>query len=353
MEPKPQSSANLETGLGPIARLVQTVLRNSRALADAIKPEENEPGDSFNMQQVLPLFDNEFVRFKMWVGNLGAHQTGRASLDYRLREASHLQEQVIHLLQDASESLQEALAITQPKNGAMDEDEQQHSGDSPDDASEDSFTDSDPDEPSSESRLSTLCADIREVIDCLLRLSVAIANPAPHERFRKFGAEDVSYRQPTDIAYVRDKFPRLTHEMAEVLGKSITRRRQFFRYRMAHREKLAAGLEDVSTVKDKDDSLTEILPKTVASTLPEHIKANLNLNLRKDVIDEDTRSDTAESMTSYATSAGLSAEMRGGETVPPPPPLRVPSLPIQAKLGSFECPFCYRVISVSSRAAWK
>ena len=355
--PETQAEGNLNPGLGPIARHVQVALRDFRALVDVVKLEADEDGPQFpDTYQFLPSLENEATRFKMWAGNLGAHQPGRSSLDYRLREASHLQEQVVRLLQDVSESLQEAFAIAQPRNATVDGDTSPavNDGSVADDASEDSFTDSESDEPSAETRLATLFTDIREVIDCLLSLSVAIANPAPHERFRKFGAEDISYRESYDIAYVRDKFPKLDQETTKKLGKAITRRRQFFRYRLAHHEKLAAGLEtEPVAVKEGDSSRTEIFPKTVASTLPEHIKAMANINLQNDIIDEDNRSDIAASMTSYATSAGFLTEVRGGETIPPPPPLRVPPLPQEAEAESFECTFCYRMISASTRVAWK
>ncbi|KAK4442030.1 hypothetical protein QBC34DRAFT_339374, partial [Podospora aff. communis PSN243] len=350
--PNSEDERKSDLGFGPIAQHVRAALQHFGALIGAIETDQDV--QSIFGQQLLPGLKNEVTRFKMWAGNLGAHQAGRTSLDYRLREASHLQEQVVYLLRDMSESLQDATDIVQPslaKN--IDGDPLQTiDNTSADDASEDSFTDSDTDEPSAETRLSTLCTDIREAIDCLLRLSVAIANPAPHERCRKFGAEDISYREPHDIAYVRDKFPNLGQEMATVLGKSITRRRQFFRYRLAHHEKLAAGLE-LTPDKEEDDGRTETFPKTVASTLPDHIKAIPDINIRNGVIDEDNRSDTAASMTSYATSAGFLAEATDGETFIPPPPLRVPPPPPEAEHGTFECNFCYRMIAASSRPAWK
>jgi len=348
---EPQDSNNPDPGLGPIARHVQAVLRHFGALVDSVKAGSRDGSSLFDTHHFLPSLENEVTRFKMWAGNLGAHQAGRASLDYRLREASHLQEQVVYLLRDASESLQDALATIAPRDA--DHNANTKDDDGSDAMSEDSFTDSETGEPSLESRLKTLCTDVREVTDCLLRLSVAIANPAPHERFRKFGADDISYREPHDIAYVRDKFPKLGQKMADVLGKSITRRRQFFRYRLAHHEKLAAGLEPDGASAGKDDSRTERFPKTIASTLPDRIKALPDLDLRNGIIDEDNRSDTAASMTSYATSAGFLPEVRDGEMILPPPPLRVPPLPREAELGSFECTFCYRIISASSRAAWK
>ena len=44
-------------------------------------------------------------RFKVWAKNIGAHQTGRSSLDYRLRDSSHLKTRVVRFLKDLSEQL--------------------------------------------------------------------------------------------------------------------------------------------------------------------------------------------------------------------------------------------------------
>lgn len=44
-------------------------------------------------------------RFNVWAGNIGAGQQGRASLDYRLREATYIQETVIQTLMYLNESL--------------------------------------------------------------------------------------------------------------------------------------------------------------------------------------------------------------------------------------------------------
>ena len=48
-------------------------------------------------------------RFKIWQGNSGARQAGsvRSSLEYRLREASRIRNQVIELLQDLAEALED------------------------------------------------------------------------------------------------------------------------------------------------------------------------------------------------------------------------------------------------------
>lgn len=353
-----QPAMSYERGPGVIARNVQTVLQSFRSLADSLTDRD----DSTGLRQLSPRFEDETTRFKMWSGNLGAHQSGRASLDYRLREAPHLHQQVIYLLQDVSRSLQDALALIRHEQPSWLKAQASELGGCGSASSEDGlhdvhgseFSDSDDDEKSPDESLKTLCTDVGEATDCLLRLSVAIANPAPHERVRKLGAgplDDVSFYEKHDIGYARDKFPKMSLELAQILGKSITRRRQFFKYREAHHAKLAAGLETMAL--HGGDGFTEIVPKTLASSLPENMKNLSNFDIRADVIDEEGRSEMAMSQTSYATTSGFLAEEKGGQKIQPPPPLKVPPLPAAAKRGSFECPFCYRMVSASNRDAWK
>lgn len=336
----------------PIAHNVRNVLRSFRAIATSFSHEIDSLDDkieSKGLPDLLIALENENTRFKMWAGNLGAHQSGPASLDHRLREAPHIQDQVIYLLRDISESLEDTIILIpqkeSPKNSENKENKLESLPGGSDRESEDSFTDLDDDESiPANKRLSMFCTDIAEAIDCLLRLSLAIANPAPHERFRKLGAgpdEDVSFYEAHDICYVQDKFPNISQELPDILGKSITRRRQFFKYREAHHAKLAAGLDEEI---QKDTSRTEIVPNTVASSLPERFT-------RSGVIDEDSRSDIAMSETSYASSAGY-LMLEDGE-MKPASPLKVPPRPQEADTGIFECPYCYRMISANTRGAWK
>ncbi|KAF5724201.1 transcription factor Cys6 [Fusarium mundagurra] len=338
----------------PIAHNVRNVLKLFRTVATSYNHEVDSldgQDESHSLQELLLTLENENIRFKMWAGNLAAHQRGPVSLDHRLREAPHVQEQVLYLLRDLSESIEDTIPLItrrEPRKGSRDvEDKPESFPGGSDQDSDDSFTDSDLDDDeniSPETILSMLCTDIAEAIDCLLRLSVAIANPAPHERFRNLGVgpdEDVSFYKSHDVRYVQDKFPKISQDLPGVLGKFITRRRQFFKYRESHHAKLAAGLDQES---HKDTSRTEIVPNTVASSLPEHFKGS-------GVIDEDNRSDMAMSETSYATSAGY-LMLEDGE-MKPAPPLKVPPRPPEADKGVFECPFCYRMITANTRGAWK
>ena len=50
---------------------------------------------------------DELGRLRIWCANIGAHRTGRSSLDFRLRDASNIKRRVLSLLDDLNESLNE------------------------------------------------------------------------------------------------------------------------------------------------------------------------------------------------------------------------------------------------------
>ncbi|WAO97151.1 Hypothetical protein NCS54_01486500 [Fusarium falciforme] len=166
------------------------------------------------------------------------------------------------------------------------------------------------DSDSPDTELEQISMDVADVVDCLLSLSVAIRNPAPHDRF----VESHSIG------------------LAERLGKAISRRRQFFKYREAHRLKLSHGL-DYHYLGDAE---------TIASSLPEHLKDKSRTGqISRLPVLEDNYSDAGVSQTSYATSAA-DTEQR-----------HVPPLPTEASKGPFECPFCFTIIAVTDRSTWK
>lgn len=187
-----------------------------------------------------------------------------------------------------------------------------------------------------DSELTQIMMDVVDIIDCLLRLSISVQNPAPHDRFKSATTTNTSFYEATDIKHVRAKFESAEKWLVERLGKAITHRRQYFKYRDAHHQKLASGLEDPETELHGPQS-------TVASSIPQHLKTT---NTKSDlayfgVLEEDQRSDTGYSQTSYATSTANSER------------LRVPKIPEAHRKGAFECPFCFMMISVSTDYAWK
>ena len=193
----------------------------------------------------------------------------------------------------------------------------------------DSDTDSEPDLPMP-SELSQILTSIAEDINCLFRLSVSIRNPAPHDRFKQTSLTDTSHFEPFDVQHVRSKFSAAPEGVVERLGKAISRRRQYFRYRELHHQKMASGLET-----EGDDGLQS----TIASSIPRHLKTDLEtlepLSLDKD--DDDNR----RSQTSFATSVANTERSK------------LPALPEAAQEGPFECPLCFMMVSITTRRLWK
>ncbi|KAF4423164.1 Zinc finger transcription factor ace1 [Fusarium acutatum] len=267
---------------------------------------------------------NELSRFKVWSGNIGAHKKGRSSLDHRLRDASNIRNQVVELLEDLRESLQDAKDILTGQTTPWDQDLTPVKFS--DDDSEDGSLKID---VSGTSELSQIFAAIVEDINCLLRLSVSIHNPSPHDRFKKACLTDTSGYEQFDVQHVYNKLSKAPKPIAERLGKAISRRRQYFKYRELHHDKLESGLE----LDGKDQ-----MQSTVASSLPKNLNVNEPISLVEDV---DDASDTGRSQTSWATSAA-NPERR-----------KIPALPTEAENGPFECPFCFMMVSITSRIHWK
>ena len=62
-------------------------------------------GPKYTEQIKLPAVEDQYARFKIWAGNIGAHRSGRVSLDHRLREATRTRKRVVNLLDDLENNL--------------------------------------------------------------------------------------------------------------------------------------------------------------------------------------------------------------------------------------------------------
>lgn len=191
------------------------------------------------------------------------------------------------------------------------------------------------------SELQQLMSEVVEVITCLLRLSMAIRNPTPHDQFMESGQINTSYFEPFDIGHIQAKFPNTEGYLINRLGKAISRRRQYLKYRDEHHKKLAQGIEDVigTEFAPTKAAPTEINPEsTVASSIPLAMKVpTTHIELDEDVYSED-----GLSQTSYATSVNESTNNR------------LPPIPKEAQEGKpFECPLCFMIISIRNSHSWK
>ena len=262
-----------------------------------------------DFQDQIPLTDihNEFDKYTVWAGNVGAAHSGKRyeiSLDYRLREASFLKERVLKLLSTLEERVSTAAGLVRGERKPFEEEQIEESDsevstssdlwvdleggkeseDSPWEISSDSSngdgsssqhrqTHQQSDEPrascGSSSKtterpgLSVDCSPISEMlrlvesikltITCLYRLP--IRKPAPLDRIKHKTSIASAVYQHFDVLYVKDKFPNLQPQAATRLGKMITRRRQILYYREAHKQSL-----DVARVQPKIAPVLEALP---------------------------------------------------------------------------------------------
>jgi hypothetical protein len=281
--------------------------------------------------------EDQLGRFRLWCGDVAAHQRGRSSLDYKLREASHIREGVIRLLVHLDSILEEANDIIMGKRTPWE------------DLSE-SDSETDEEDPvelqnnvSEVTELQQLISNTAEVVTCLMRLSIAIRNPAPHNQYKESRHVDMSYFEKFDIEHVRAKFPNAPAYLTERLGAAISQRRQYLRYRKDHQERLKQGLEQIELPQaiyehgETSVGQSERIESTVASSIPQAMRTSgPTIQVEKHDYYEDVLSQT-----SYASSNN------------DPDKLRPPPLPEQGYNGEpFECPLCCRLSSVSQTSAW-
>lgn len=308
---------------------------------------------------------DQLGRFKIWAGNIGAFQELPlpSSLDYRLREAPKVADQIRELLEDLIETLQDILAILsgdQPNRiGFAAEDEAEHLI-SKIEGSDAASLSSDQSEP--ESELEELLKSSSDTVTSLFKISVLIRSATTRDRYDKAAA---AHQEPFDahfdINHVGHKFPRVhrTDWLERRLGKAITQRRQYLRYCRQHREK--TGTEKKSAEVDGDDAAREkgaAVLKTrrdlfnqaekshtqsrAPSTLAITTASTLNVATLERL---DENSDDAQSQTSYATSMG--EDERSND-------LKIPPLPEDARRGlPFECQYCCTIQTIRTRRAWK
>ena len=336
----------------------------------------------------------------MWAGNAGAHRTGRVSLDYRLREASHVYKELTNLLGELTKkledgefkvsrsrllpiSVQERLThIILDLNQALkliEVDSKGDSGNSPrmelislgEDFMEDEGS-LDGDE-SELSDFECLMLDITHIITCLYKFSIAIQSPAPKKRLHKIALIDVSYFTEWDIKHIDEKFSstngenfRIAKYLSGRLGKANTRRRQLLKYYEAHHDKIAKHINNPSLLDSgiERGELTNIpvvpaveggsikAPANIpdlekAATVHTMTKSQTTVSTIKDELYRPAvieRNEDQLSQTSYATSTNHRMRLR----VPSPPN------PNAAFVGEpFECPYCFTITKIRDRQDWK
>jgi hypothetical protein len=315
--------------------------------------------------QVSPShLEDQLGRLRVWAGNIGAHKVGKASLDYRLREASHIKERIIRLLSDLEIAIEDAKAIICGERPARDD-----ASDSDSSADEDNTLETWTRDVDSRSHASKptelqqiLLTDVPEIITCLYKLSQTIRNPAPHDRYVKSASIDTSHFEFWDIQHTENKFPNAPHFLAVRLGKAISRRRQYLKYCDRHRRKLGQDIDlprlPTITRKPPDTvpvpqffqndgppatvQVDAVEPSELATTVLTQTTAT-TFTASNIEVEVEVESDSGQTQTSYAPSE--SEDGRPKLRPPPPPKQFYDNQP-------FECPFCFVIVNVKSIRSW-
>ncbi|KAG9231767.1 hypothetical protein BJ875DRAFT_106323 [Amylocarpus encephaloides] len=182
----------------------------------------------------------------------------------------------------------------------------------------------------------------------LMKLSMIIRSPATRDDYVKAASRFDTWNPFADIGHVKEKYGSAKHStdwLLERLGKAITRRRQFLRYRNEHNEKLLGHSQDDEAIQHSKPEKT-IFVSTKATTF---VGENVVQNIRAPASDG---GNSFASQTSYeATVFGTNVAPRM-LTVPSPPKFAFPNIPF--KYGeAFQCPYCFTEQVVKGKSAWK
>ncbi|KAF2012654.1 hypothetical protein BU24DRAFT_395691 [Aaosphaeria arxii CBS 175.79] len=322
------------------------------------------------------LLEDEFGRFRVWSGNLGALQKGHSSLDYRLRESPLLSSNTLKLLSELEENLSEALAVV---SGSRLPYEQQVASAEPDeDEDQDDFFSEDEDEEGDDSNnptppmteLEQRFLDVVDIIDNLYKLSVRIRQPTLRNRSLKAasyrpkdpetGVDILEQYAQWDLLHTRELITSLREgrtsqvqiendALVDHLSFAVTLRRRQFKYWKRHRDKLAVPVmhetpaHNITPVVDRPDiplqqdsaqpkienpAITALKPTSsekTGRTLLSGTEVTQHHQSLDEIID-------SKSVTSYATTV---RDLTGrGIELPPPP---------KSAHGDkdFECPYCF------------
>ncbi|KAK5684817.1 hypothetical protein LTS10_002892 [Elasticomyces elasticus] len=268
-------------------------------------------------------------RFKIWTANISAHRavTSRRSLEYRLRDSSNLRDTVKYLLQDLLQALQ-ALADVAPSS---------HDLNSAVEVEANAFVDEDDDFDfgtgafTSEDEEQRLLEDIHDVVNCLMRFSMTLRNPARQDHMRYSANSNAQHYAPYDREHVRSKYPEAPDYLVDRLGKSISRHRLYFDYRKQHHAKLAEGLEHRV---DQGEGTVHEQASTIATSVHKDVGRAPRVH--------DSDDESVYTATSFASSAS------GQRTLRPPP------LPAEGENGDpFECKICFTMVIADNERAWR
>ncbi|KAL4911001.1 hypothetical protein BDW74DRAFT_4707 [Aspergillus multicolor] len=286
-----------------ISQVLNQCLRDFTALT------ESEALNRYEAEIPRRRWLDELGRLRVWSGNIGAHQAGQSSLDYRLRDASHLKGETLKLLNRMLRVIQNATEV-------LNEDSDGEVGIELEDDEDDGTTE-----------MQQLHQNIVDIINSLMQISMAVRRPADHDRLLNMKVKNESFFAPWAQQHISHKYPDAEAATVDRLSLAMARQKAILKYRERHRAKLEKGLfEYIETNSTK-------LSETIAT---EMVANNDRLQFLE------TTSNSGLSQTSYAPSLMAT---QAAASIPNPPKG-------SANRNPCECPYCYHIITIKHKKDW-
>ena len=189
--------------------------------------------DQRETELLVAAWEDELGRLRIWAANVGVDQLNQAPLDWRLRDASHIRDQILSLLENLLARLDDARDIVAEDNESKPED----------------FTDKENEDEVSLTDLNELQITIASIIKSLFLMSILVREPAQHDSRRALlSRSEGVFFEPDDYAHVRRQHPKADEAIISRLSSAITRRRIYLRYQaskaLEHRHGIASLLAD-------------------------------------------------------------------------------------------------------------
>ncbi|KAI3135178.1 hypothetical protein DTO012A7_5591 [Penicillium roqueforti] len=339
--------------------------------------------DEFKKQMRPIAIENEYARFKIWAGNLGALQRGRHSLDARLRDSVVLRAAVLKFMGELQDSLRKSAEITTGLRLPYEQGGDATHG--PDEDAEDNSDTSGTSSDLESGEIAERLDEIKDIMEHLYKLSFKIRNTRYRSLTKKallmkeedpqtgkdlfsayaifdrrhvqeslnrlrlrpsskeFATEPA--RNPSDGCFdVLDGGDRLLNSddfLQDRLAKAITNRRKYFAYWRRHALKLSHVTDELAPQQNFTTLVKPARPVSGPPTTPSISGYSLPTPGAKTLVSGtdfslynrklDDQLDT-ETVISYATTA---YDVDGNSPELPPPP------PDAATKPEFVCQYCW------------
>ncbi|KAJ5885706.1 hypothetical protein N7504_011542 [Penicillium tannophilum] len=261
---------------------------------------------------------DELGRLRIWAGNTGALQRDQLSLDYRLRDASHLKNEISRILQRVLQVVRSLCdLLNEPEDTLGDETFLDPASEVLDE--EDLMTD-----------VQMLHQSLHNAISLLNQLSLETRKPADHDILLNVSCKDVSLLKPWAQQHVSQSFPDLDEATLHRLSAAMTKQRAVLQYRL-QKPRPSRGIDG------SEDGLEPTLPDREATG---SFQAGSLDQLQLPETFPETF--TSKLQPPYPTSAFTFHES-----------VSIPSPPKNSTYNSlFECPYCGSLMTIKDSEEW-